>query len=127
MSANIFLSIYPNKWYWNKLIIIFKKGSRLLCGNYRGISIADTLAKLYDKVIANRLMLWMNIDKNQAGGLENRGCIEQILSIRLLIDYANVRKKPCSYVLLISPGRMIPFLARYYLKFCEKPDVVMSC
>ena len=74
-------------------MIIFKKGCRLLCGNYRGISITDTLGKLYDKILANRLTLWMDIDKNQAGGLENRGCIEHILTLRLLIDYAKCQKK----------------------------------
>ena len=90
---NVFFNLYPKKWCLSKLIVIFKKGCRLLCGNYRGISITDTLAKLYDKIIANRLLLWMNIDKNQAGGLENRGCTEQILALRLLIDYAKCRKR----------------------------------
>ena len=30
---------FPVKWCYNKLIVLFKKGARLLCGNYRGISI----------------------------------------------------------------------------------------
>ena len=84
----IFFGKYPLSWCFSKLIILFKKGLRYLCGNYRGITITDSLAKLYDKVIYNRLKRWFTIDKCQAGGQEKRGCPEQILSLRLLIDYA---------------------------------------
>ena len=38
---------YPIRWCYNKLVVLFKKGARLLCGNYRGLSIGDTLGKLY--------------------------------------------------------------------------------
>ena len=84
----IFFGNYPGSWCVSKLIILFKKGLRYLCGNYRGITITDSLAKLYDKVIYNRLKRWFTIDKCQAGGQEKRGCPEQNMTLRLLIDYA---------------------------------------
>ena len=89
----IFKGAYPKVWCASKLIILFKKGCKLLCGNYRGISITDTLAKLYDRVLFSRLRTWIKIDKCQAGSQEGRGCTEQMLALRLLIDYAKCKRK----------------------------------
>ena len=61
----------------------------------------DTLAKVYDKLILNRLTLWSSIDKCQAGAQKGRGCIEQIMSLRLLIDLAKSKKKTL-YILFID-------------------------
>ncbi len=52
----------------------------------------DTLAKIYDTMLLNRLKLWCIIDKCQAGAQKNRDCTEQILTLRLLCDYASFRK-----------------------------------
>ena len=80
--------VFPIKWCYNKLIVLFKKGARLICGNYRGISIGDTIGKVYAKVLGNRLKQWMVVDNSQAGGQDRRGCIEHVLALRLIIDYA---------------------------------------
>ena len=56
------------------------------CGNYRGLSIGDTIGKLYAKILGNRLKQWMDVDNSQAGGQEARGCIEHILALRLIFD-----------------------------------------
>ena len=52
--------------------------ARLICGNYCGISIGDTIGKVYAKVLGNRLKHGMDIDNCQAEGTEERGCIEHI-------------------------------------------------
>lgn len=54
---------FPIIWCYRKLVIIFKLGNRMLCGIYRRISIIDSLAKIYDHIIMNRLLLWCNISK----------------------------------------------------------------
>ena len=92
---------YPICWAQSKLITLFKSGDRLMCGNYRGISIMDTLAKVFDKLLLNRLVSWSSIDKCQAGAQRGRGCIEQIMTLRLLIDLAKSKKKKL-YVLFID-------------------------
>ena len=98
----VFLGVcYPMLWCFSKLVILFKSGDRLSCNNYRGISIMDTLAKMYDTMILNRLKLWYNIDKCQAGAQKQRGCVEQITAVRLLCDYAMYKKKKL-YVLFID-------------------------
>ena len=83
---------YPIKWCYNKLVVLFKKGVRLFCGNYRGLSIGDSFGKLYCTVLCNRLKRWMYVDKSQAGAQEERSCTEHILALRLLIDYAKSQK-----------------------------------
>ena len=65
---------YPIQWTYSKLITLFKSGNKMVCGNYRGISIMDTLAKVYDKLLLNRLSLWSLIDKCQAGAQKGRSC-----------------------------------------------------
>ena len=92
---------YPIKWCYNKLVVLFKKGARWICGNYRGLSIGDTLGKLYAKILSNRLKLWMQVDKCQAGGQEGRSCGEHILALRLMIDYA-VKEKHKLFVLFVD-------------------------
>ena len=42
---------FPLKWCYNKLIVLFKKGVRLNCGNYRGISIGNIIGKLYANIV----------------------------------------------------------------------------
>ena len=94
-------SFYPLHWCYNKLVVLFKSGDKLSCDNYRGISIMDTLAKIYDALILNRLLLWCHIDACQAGAQKGRSCLEQIFTLRILIDY--VRKKKLKlYVLFID-------------------------
>ena len=93
--------IYPVQWVYSKLVVLFKSGDRMACGNYRGISIMDTLAKVYDKMLLNRLSLWSAIDKCQAGAQKGRGCTEQIITLRLLIDLAKYKKRKL-YILFID-------------------------
>ena len=81
-------SYYPIAWCTNKLITIFKGGNHQDCNNYRGISIMETCAKLYDLLLNERLKRWARPSKEQAGAQEKRGCTEHILSLRLLIDFA---------------------------------------
>ena len=73
----------------------------MVCGNYRGLSIGDTIGKLYGKVLGNRLKQWMDIDRCQAGGQALRGCIEHILALRLLIDYA-IKERVKLFVLFVD-------------------------
>lgn len=47
--------LYPNVWSKTKFVTIFKKGDRKNPGNYRGINIMSSIAKLYDMVLCCRL------------------------------------------------------------------------
>ena len=82
----------PINWTTGKLFLVHKKGSRLTCSNYRGITINDTLEKLYEILLNNRLKLWMDVNPVQAGGQKSRDCIEQIAALRMIIDYVKTKK-----------------------------------
>ena len=92
---------YPAQWSIAKMFTIFKKGDKLDTGNYRGISIQVALAKLYEAVLNRRFCLWFKPDLEQAGGQEGRGCPEQLVTLRLLIDYAR-KSKEMLYVMFID-------------------------
>ncbi len=94
----VFFGSYPLQWTVSKVFNIFKKGARSLPSNYRGISIMIALAKLYDIILSARFKLWYNPKYEQAGAQKGRGCEEQILTIRMLIDIA----RKCKYPLYIT-------------------------
>ena len=91
-------SSIPLAWGVSRLIVIFKKGSRLVCDNYRGIAISDTFGKIFDTLLCLRLQLWFKPCREQAGAQRGRGCAEHLLTLRLLIDYAISKK--CSLFLV---------------------------
>ncbi len=85
---SIFLSgNYPQSWM-SQGIHNFRKGDRSNPSNYRGISVINTLGKLYDMVLCQRLSLWFKPYREQAGAQEQRRCIEHIVTFRILTDMA---------------------------------------
>ena len=88
---NVFVNGYPAKWAYSHLNMLFKKGDNMNCDNYRGISVINCIAKIYDYVLYNRLSKWFTPHKEQAGAQPKRGCIEHILTLRLIINVC--RKK----------------------------------
>ena len=105
---------YPASWAASKLIMLFKKGSRMVCGNYRGISVIDALAKLYDYLLNNRLCAWIQPKREQAGAQPGRGCIEHIVTLRLLFDYSKRKRKPL-FVAFIDFSKAYDRVPRKYL------------
>ena len=97
----VFVAGYPIAWTVAKLIMLFKKGARLDCNNYRGISIINAIAKIYDYVLTNRLLLWYKVCREQAGAQSLRGCIEHIVTLRLIIEVF-VRKKTKLFIVFVD-------------------------
>ena len=71
----------------------------------------DTFTKIYDSMIMNRLLLWFDIDKCQAGAQKGRSCLEQIFTLRILCLYA-LRKKLKLYVLFIDYSKAYDRVSR---------------
>ena len=78
---------YPAAWAYARLNMFFKKGSPLCCDNYRGISIINSICKIYDYILRNRLMKWYSPDREQAGAQPRWGCMEHIVTLRLIMNY----------------------------------------
>ena len=89
----VFIGGYPLCWAVAKLSMLFKKGIQSVCDNYRGISIINCCSKIYDYILNNRLMLWFRPSREQAGGQKERGCIELIVALRLLISFCKRKRK----------------------------------
>jgi hypothetical protein len=49
---------------------------------------------VYDGILNYRFCQWFTPDEEQAGGQSGRSCQEQIVVLRLLIDYAQRTKQP---------------------------------
>ena len=90
----VFCNSYPMNWALSKMFTIYKKGPVQDTNNYRGISILVALAKVYDSILCRRFSLWYQPAPEQAGSQKGKSCIEQILTLRLLIDYAKHKKVP---------------------------------
>jgi len=89
----VFLGNYPLNWTLMNIFTIYKKGPRDNPNNYRGISIISAIPKLYDMILSNRFAMWYTPRPEQAGSQPGRGCEEQILAVRLLIDIARKTQK----------------------------------
>ncbi len=109
---NVFVSgTYPCSWIKAKVFTIFKKGDRNNPHNYRGISILNAMAKLFDMVLCDRLSHWFRPLREQAGAQKGRGCLEQIVTLRLLIDTAK-RKKQKLFVMFIDFSKAYDLIPR---------------
>ena len=101
-NAIFFAKVYPKEWSRAKLSSIFKKGNRNDVRNYRGISVINSMAKVYDMVLCSRLKLWFKPFREQAGAQEKRGCMEHIVSLRLLCDMVRRNRKLKLFVTFID-------------------------
>jgi hypothetical protein len=110
----VFYGSYPNDWNLAKVFTLFKKGDRLDPGNYRGISIPLALTKAYDSVLSNRLKKWYTPLPEQAGAQKGRGCEEQVLTVKLLIDIAR-KKKESLYITFIDYEKAYDKVDRFKL------------
>ena len=62
--------------------------------NYRGIQVQPLLALLYDRILANRLIAWANINYEQSAFQKGKGTLNHIFTLRLLIALIKRYKKP---------------------------------
>lgn len=96
------------------MFTISKKGERLYPGNYRGISIVNSIAKLYDMILVSRLKNWFKPYREQAGPQEGRSCLEHIVCLRLLCDMAR-RKKLKLFVTFVDFSKTYDLVPRQVL------------
>ena len=80
----------PQDWKRGVIIKLAKKGDLTNCGNWRGITLIVTTAKIMGKVIIRRIA--NEVDKNlrseQAGFRAGRGTTEQIYILRNILEQA---------------------------------------
>ena len=75
----------PQNWKNANIVPIFKKGSRKICGNYRGISLLSIAGKIMARIILNRISekITPNIlPETQCGFRSSRSTIDMVFSLR---------------------------------------------
>ena len=80
--------IPPSAWLLSGILPFPKKGDLTSPSNYRGISLTSLAAKIYNKMLLNRLTPFLEpiLRKNQNGFRKGRTTIAQILSLRRIIE-----------------------------------------
>lgn len=70
------------------ITILFKKGNRSICGNYRGISLLSTVGKVIADIILQRLksVIETVYPESQHGYRLGRGTIDGIFAVRQLME-----------------------------------------
>ena len=81
---------FPRSWKQGDVNVIFKKGIKSKCENYRPISLLNTLSKIYERVIYNRLSTFLIsnnlIYEHQSGFLKGHSTTLQLISIVYYIN-----------------------------------------
>jgi len=75
----------PQDWRDASIVPIFKKGSRMDCGNYRGISLLSIAGKILSRILLNRLNTYIApavLPESQCGFRSGRGTMDMIFCLR---------------------------------------------
>ena len=78
----------PDEFLLNRIVVLPKKGDLSQYGSYRGISLMSCAAKLFNRVLLNRIRgpVEKLLRPNQNGFRQGRSTLEPILAIRRLIE-----------------------------------------
>ena len=78
----------PSVWPKSQIIPFPKKGDLSLATNYRGISLLSIAAKIFNKLLLNRLVPKIDplLRNNQNGFRSGRSTLSQILTLRRIIE-----------------------------------------
>ena len=93
----MFFVRYPLSLATSLVSLIPKKGNLKLTKNYRGIQMLKLLACLFDRIIANRLKLWLSFHHDQTAFQTGKSTLIHIFTLRILIEIAK-RKKVSLFV-----------------------------
>lgn len=70
---------------------------------YRGISLTDYLAKMFDSIFECKMELWFQPGCERAESQNGQGCLEHLLTLRLWMDFAKHKKRQLLIVFVDFP------------------------
>lgn len=76
----------PDEWNMGYITNIHKQGSRNECANYRGITVLNTISRIYGKILKKRIEESFKDQEEQNGFRAGRSCIDGIFSLRQLME-----------------------------------------
>ena len=79
---------FPQDWKDGHLIKLPKKGDLSNCGNYRGITLLSIPGKIFNRILLERMKetIDVHLRDNQAGFRQNRSCVDQIATLRIIVE-----------------------------------------
>ena len=103
----------PDDWTISSICPIYKKGDPMSCKNYRGISLLNVAYKILSNVICERLKPFCNtlIGKYQCGFRPGRSTIDQIFTLRQILEKTNEFQSRLTIFSSTSKPHMIAFIA----------------
>ena len=84
----------PSEFLLNRIVAIPKKGDLSLYSSYRGISLMSCTAKLFNRILLNRIREPVErlLRSNQSGFRKSRSTMEPILTLRRVIEEISAKK-----------------------------------
>lgn len=78
----------PQDWEIGIIMPIFKKGDYRDCRNYRGITMISIVAKMYERILDNRLKIQIEtqLEDTQSGFRKGRGVQDHIFTIKQIME-----------------------------------------
>ena len=76
----------PGEWTTAYMSNIYKKGDRKKCSNYRGISVTNSIARIYGKIIKERIEKEFHDVDEQSGFRAGRSCVDSIYTLKQAIQ-----------------------------------------
>ncbi|XP_043287106.1 uncharacterized protein [Venturia canescens] len=96
----------PSDWSKSEIVLLYKKGDVDDPLNYRGIALANTIAKLFTTIIAKRVQNWCEIydilPEAQAGFRPGRSCEDNIFILHAKIGLALSKPKGKLFIAFID-------------------------
>ena len=90
----------PQDWKLAEVVPLYKnKGKRSECGNYRGISLLSVPGKVFTSIILIRCKdaLDQVLREEQCGFRKSRGCTDQLLALRQILEKCNAFQLDVSF------------------------------
>jgi hypothetical protein len=78
----------PEDWTKGEIVVIFKKGDRKECSNYRGITLISQCAKIYERILEKRVrdQIENKLREEQYGFRKNRSTTDLIFTLRNMME-----------------------------------------
>ena len=92
----------PSFWPKSQIIPFPKKGDLSLATNYRGISLLSIAAKIFNKLLLNRLIPKIEplLRNNQNGFRSGRSTLSQILTLRRIIEECKLSNRDSAFIFI---------------------------
>ena len=97
---------FPSIWCESLITPIHKKGSYSDPNNYRAVSVANSLSKVFMKILSTRLTIWANvngaIDESQAGFRAGYNTTDNMFNLNAVIQKYTSKRHGRLYVFFID-------------------------